>query len=51
MVCEVVSGYSWNMTIKVTEGQKLEDTALSLLGRSLGQNHHIYQAMFDTVWD
>jgi len=35
---------------EVTEGQKLEDTVLSLLDRSLGQNHHICQAMFETVW-
>jgi len=43
MVCEAVSGYICNMEIYSAEGKKLEDTVLSLLDRSLGQNHHVYQ--------
>jgi hypothetical protein len=46
MVCEAVSGYICNMEINSAEGKKLEDTVLSLLDRSLGQNHHIYQDSF-----
>ena len=46
MVCETVSGYICNMEIYTTEGKKLEDTVLSLLGRNFGQNHHIYQDNF-----
>jgi hypothetical protein len=31
-------------------GKKLEDTVLSLLGRNLGQNHHIYlDNFYDSV--
>ena len=48
-VCEVVLGYICNMEIYSVEGKKLEDTVLSLLGRNLDLNHHIYHAMFDTV--
>ena len=40
-VCEAVSGYICNMEIYAAKGQKLEDTALLLLDRNLGQNHHI----------
>jgi len=31
--------------IYTAEGQNLEDTVLSLSDRSLGQNHHISQAI------
>ena len=31
---------------RYTQRKKLEDTVLSLLGRNLGQNHHIYQDNF-----
>ena len=43
MVCEVVSGYIWNMMIYSAEGKNLKDTVLSLSDRNLGQNYHIYQ--------
>ena len=38
-----VSDNSDNMEIYSAEGKKLEDTVLSLLGGTLGLNHHIYQ--------
>ena len=41
LVCEAVSGCMCNMEIYAAKGQKLEDTALLLLDRNLGQNHHI----------
>ena len=50
-VCEAVSGYIYNMEIYSAEGKKLEDTVLSLLDRNLGQNHHLYQDNFITVYD
>jgi len=43
MLCEAVLGYICNMEIYSVEGKKLEDTVLSLLGRNLDLNHHIYQ--------
>jgi len=45
MVCEAVSGYTYNMEIYSAD-EKLEDTVLSLLVRNLGLNHHIYQCSF-----
>jgi hypothetical protein len=42
MVCEALSGYVCNMDMYAAEQKKLEDTVLSLLDTSLGQNHHIY---------
>jgi len=51
MVWEVVSGYICKIKMHAAEGQNLEDTVLSLLDSNLGQNHHIYQAIFITVWD
>ena len=38
-----VSDNSDNMKIHSAERKKLEDTLLSLLGGTLGLNHHIYQ--------
>ena len=49
MMCEVVLGYICTMNINTAEGQKVEDTVLSLLDRNLGQNH-IYYAIFIIVW-
>jgi hypothetical protein len=46
MVCEAVSGYICNIEIYSAEGNKLEDTVLSLLDKNLGQNHHIYKDNF-----
>jgi len=43
MVCEVVSGYIWNMVIYSAEVKKLKDAVLSLSDRNIGQNYHIYQ--------
>ena len=43
MVCEAVSVCICNMVVYSAEGEKLEDTVLSILDRILGQNHHIYQ--------
>ena len=49
MVCEAVRGYICEIKIYAAEGQKLDDTVLSIVYRKLGQNHHIYQAIFVTV--
>jgi hypothetical protein len=50
MVCEAVSGYVCNMDRYAGEGKKLENTVLSLLGRNLGQSHHIYlDNFYDSV--
>ena len=46
MVCEAVSGYICNMEIYAAEGQKLQDTVLSLLDIILVRNHHLYQDNF-----
>jgi hypothetical protein len=46
MVCEAVSGYICNMEIYAAEGEKLQDTVLSLLDRNSGHNHHLYQDNF-----
>ena len=46
MVCQAVLGYICKKNMYTAEGQKLEDTVLSLLDRNLGQNH-IYQAFFN----
>jgi hypothetical protein len=46
MVYEAVSGYICNMEIYAAEGEKLQDTVLSLLDRNLGLNHHLYQDNF-----
>ena len=45
-VCEALSGYICKMEIYAAEGQKLEETVLSLLDRNLGNNHHNYQENF-----
>jgi len=45
IVCKSVLGYIGSMGY-TAEGQKFEDTVLSLLGRNPGQNHHIYQEIF-----
>ena len=50
-VCQAVSDYICKIKIHTANGQSLEDTVLSLLDRNLGQNHHIYQAIFIIVWD
>jgi hypothetical protein len=50
MVWEALSGYVCNMDIYAAEWKKLEDTVLSLLGRNLGHNHHIYlDNFYDSV--
>ena len=49
MVCEAVFSDICKVMIYAGEGQKLENTALSLLDRNLSQNHHIYQAIFIIV--
>jgi len=48
-VCKAVFGYICSMGY-TAEGQKFEDTVLSLLDRNPGQNHHIYQEnVYDSV--
>ena len=49
MVCEAVLGYISKMNIYTVEGQKLEDTVLSLLDRNIDQNY-TYKAIFIIVW-
>jgi hypothetical protein len=49
MVCEAVSGYICKTMIHTAEGQKLDDTVLSVVHRKLVQNHHFYQAIFVIV--
>jgi hypothetical protein len=50
MVWEALSGYVCNMDMYAAEGKKLEDTLVSLLDRSLGQNHDIYlDDFYDSV--
>ena len=48
MVCEAVLGYISKMNIYTVEGQKLEDTVLSLLDRNIDQNY-TYKAIFIIV--
>jgi hypothetical protein len=44
-VCKSILGNICSMGYTAA-GQKFEDTVLPLLGRNLGQNHHIYQENF-----
>jgi len=39
MVCGAALGYICKINLHTAEGQKLDDTVLSLLDRNLGQNH------------
>jgi hypothetical protein len=48
-VSEAVSVYISKITICAGEGQKLDDTVLSVVYRKLSQSRHIYQAIFVKV--
>jgi len=44
-------GYICKIKIYAAEGQKLDDTVLSVGHSKLGQTHHIHQAIFAKMWD